>query len=141
VTRLARRLRDARSPGNLSGRKATVLSDLYRSGPRTAGEIAAADFQQPQSLTRVFAELEAEGLISRRRSEDDRRQSILEVTDKGRELLVGQTAERDAWLASALAELTDTEVRFLRLAAVLLDRIADATPDLTVQTDPATAVR
>jgi hypothetical protein len=36
-------------------------------------------------------------------------------------------AERDSWLAGAMtATLTSTEVEILRLAAALLERVADA---------------
>jgi hypothetical protein len=33
-------------------------------------------------------------------------------------------AERDAWLAAALADLSETELGVLRLAADLMDRVA-----------------
>jgi hypothetical protein len=33
-------------------------------------------------------------------------------------------AERDAWLAAALADLSETELGVLRLAADLIDRVA-----------------
>jgi hypothetical protein len=36
-------------------------------------------------------------------------------------------AERDSWLAAAMsASLTGTEIELLRLAATLLERVADA---------------
>ena len=41
-------------------------------------------------------------------------------------------AERDAWLALALAELTETEREVLRLAGQLMDGLADAKPDVTI---------
>src|SRR5438874_2589142 len=75
--RLARRLRAERSPGALSANKMGVLGHLYRRGPSTPGEVASADRQQPQSLTRVFTELERDGLISRAPDERDRRQTLL----------------------------------------------------------------
>ncbi|MER6352299.1 MarR family transcriptional regulator [Streptomyces sp. NPDC001634] len=51
------------SAGSLSPHQLGVLGQLHRHGPATPGEIAAAERQRPQSLTRVFAELEGEGLI------------------------------------------------------------------------------
>ncbi|MBP5939995.1 MarR family winged helix-turn-helix transcriptional regulator [Streptomyces acidiscabies] len=125
VTRLARRLRAVRTPGALSNNKLGVLGQLYRGGPRTPGELAAAEHQRPQSLTRVFAELEAEGLVARTRAEDDGRQSLLSLTDAGREALRGEVAERDEWLARAMEECTDTEREVLLLAARLMDRLSD----------------
>ena len=125
VVLLAWRVREARGPGAMGVRKVSVLSHLYRLGSATAGDIAAADRLQPQSLTRVFAELEHDGLIARSRSDQDRRQAILTLTEAGREQLARHTAGRDEWLAAALAELTDTEICVLRVAAGLLGRLAD----------------
>lgn len=126
VTRLARRLRGERAPGGLSGGKVSVLGHLFRAGPATAGDLAAADHQQPQSLTRVFAELERDGLVTRNRDQRDRRQTLLEITPAGRQALAREMTERDAWLARALLTLTETERELLRLSAALMDRLADA---------------
>jgi DNA-binding MarR family transcriptional regulator len=130
TARLARRLRAERSAGALSASKVGVLSWLHRAGPSTPGAVALAERQQPQSLTRVFAELERDGYLVRRSNEADRRGAVLELTERGRALLERDMSERDAWLAAALADLTDIEVEMLRLAGILLDRLADANPDM-----------
>jgi len=137
VARLAQRLRVERSPSALSGNKVLVLAHLHRNGASSPGEIAAAEHQRPQSLTRVFAELEADNLVVRRPGQRDRRESRLELTDAGRNALRGDMAERDRWLASVLAELTETEAELLRLAGALLDRLADAAPATRHRARPA----
>jgi DNA-binding MarR family transcriptional regulator len=124
-TRLARHLRTVRSAPALSTNKISVLSHLYRRGPSTPGDVAAADRQQPQSLTRVFAELERDGLVTRSSAAEDRRQSIISITEAGAALLESDVAERDAWLAGALAGLSETERQVLLLAAALMEQIAD----------------
>jgi DNA-binding MarR family transcriptional regulator len=128
MVRLGRRLRSQREPDSLSLNKISVLSHLYHHGPSTPGEITVAERQRPQSLTRVFAELERDGLIVRTPSERDRRESVLDLTDTGRAVLVADAERRDAWLAEAITELTDTEAQLLRLAAGLMDRLADGKP-------------
>ena len=125
TVRLARRVRAVRSAGALSTNKISVLSHLKRLGPSTPGEVAALDRQQPQSLTRVFAELERDGLVVRSADAGDRRQSIITITDAGVEELQRDVAERDAWLAAALAGLSETERQVLVLAAALMEQIAD----------------
>jgi DNA-binding MarR family transcriptional regulator len=125
IMRVSRRMRAARSPDALSGNKLVVLGHLYRNGPSTAGELAAMESQRPQSLTRVFAELEAEGLISRARDALDRRQVVLTITEQGIEALRRDVGERDAWLAEALAGLSATERDVLRIAARLMERLAE----------------
>lgn len=128
TTRLARLMRSGRSAGALSINKISVLSHLRSRGPSTPGEIAAADRQQPQSLTRVFSELAQAGLIIRTVAEDDRRQSIVYLTEAGQAMLDQDLAERDAWLATAITDLSETERGVLLLAARLMDRIADRRP-------------
>ncbi len=93
----------------------------------TAGDLASLQRTQPQSLTRVLAELEAEGLLTREQDPDDRRRIILTITRAGTELLVRTMRDRDTWLASAIeSALTPTERELLRLATPLMDRLADA---------------
>ena len=136
VARLARCLRSERpARGTLSAGKVGVLGHLYRFGPSTPGEVAAAEHQQPQSLTRVFAGLAADGLISRARSEGDRRSSVVDLTERGREVLRHDMEQRDRWLTAALAGLTGAEVQVLRIAATLMDQIADAATAARPPTD------
>jgi len=129
VTRLAHRLRAERPADALSANKVSVLGHLYRHGPSTPGEVAAAEYQHPQSLTRVFAELGAAGLITRTRSDRDGRESVLTLTESGRDALTGDMAQRDAWLDEVLAGLTPTEVELLRIASALMERIAEPERD------------
>ncbi|MFF0017294.1 MarR family winged helix-turn-helix transcriptional regulator [Streptomyces sp. NPDC005374] len=126
IMRLNRRLRQERGDGCLSANQLEVLGHLHRHGSATPGEVAAALRQRPQSLTRVFAELEAEGLVGREAGSVDRRQSVLSLTASGRLALERDMAERDAWLAGALASLSATERGVLELAAEVMERLADA---------------
>ncbi|MFF4201079.1 MarR family winged helix-turn-helix transcriptional regulator [Streptomyces sp. NPDC001668] len=126
VVRLNRRLRQERGDGSLPPGPLEVLGHLHRHGPATPGEVAAALRQRPQSLTRAFADLEAEGLLAREAGTVDRRRSVLSLTESGRLALERDMAERDAWLAKALSSLNPTERGVLELAAELMERVADA---------------
>ncbi|MEU2620125.1 MarR family transcriptional regulator [Streptomyces sp. NPDC007157] len=125
VLRFNRRLRQERGDGSLSANQLTVLGHLYRHGPSTPGEVAAAERQRPQSLTRVFAELEAERLIGRAPDPSDRRQSVLSLTEAGRRALAADMDQRDAWLAGALGSVGETERGVLLLAAAVMERLGD----------------
>ena len=124
VIGLAHRIRLERPSGSLSTNKVAVLAYLYRNGPSTPGQVALGERQHPQTLTRVFAELETDALITRVRSEQDRRAWVLHLTAEGRTALARDMADRDAWLTAALAPLTDAEVQLVRIAAALMDQIA-----------------
>jgi len=128
VTGLGRRLRAERAPGGLSVTKLGVLSHLRVNGASSPGEIAAAEHHQPQSLTRVLTDLHAAGLITRSPNTNDRRGSIVCITERGRRALAHDMAQRDTWLLSALGELSAAEVGLLRVAGDLMSQIASYGP-------------
>jgi len=126
VTRLARRLRVERMDHGVPLSGLSVLAHLLRSGTLTATALAALEHVQPQSITRILNDLETAGLIVREPDSSDRRQLRLDITSKGRALLMEDARRQDAWLAAVLmAELTEAEQAVLRIAAQLLDRISD----------------
>jgi DNA-binding MarR family transcriptional regulator len=127
ITRLSRRLRGERSANTLSASKLGVLSYLFRNQRSSPGAIAMAEHLQPQSLSKLLAELETEELISRIRDRSDGRQSTLKLTQKGRDALVRDMRERDVWLASAISYLSVTELEVLRIAAPIMEYLADYT--------------
>jgi DNA-binding MarR family transcriptional regulator len=124
LSRLNRRLRlEAREPG-LSVAKHTVLALLDREGPKTPGALAEAEGVQPQSLTRVFAELEASGFVLRKRGKADRRQFQIEITPEGRKLICRDAENRALWLASAIdAQLNVVEQEMLRVSVQLMQKL------------------
>jgi DNA-binding MarR family transcriptional regulator len=127
VGRLNWRMRaepDQAAPGPLV---VAVLSRLYRAGTHTPKALTEAERIQPQSLTRVLATLQERGLISRAPDPADGRQSLVDITAKGRATLQEYTEQRERWLAEAMAEtLSPTERELLRLAAELMLRVADS---------------
>jgi DNA-binding MarR family transcriptional regulator len=125
VLRLARRLRVERDRSALSNAKVAILSHLAREGASTPSRISKDERQQPQSLSRAFAELENDGLIRRRLDRNDGRQSVLELSDAGRAALTADMSLRDGWLAEALDGMSQTELGVLLVAAQILERIGD----------------
>ena len=129
VTRLGRRLRAERSSDALSANKLCVLGYLYPNRECSPGEVAAAEHLQPQSLSKLLAELEEEGLMVRSRSSRDGRQSILKITQKGKDSLRRDMSERDIWLAAAISSVSETEAQLLQIASGILERLADYSPE------------
>lgn len=126
MAQLGRRLRAERVGHGLSRSRLSLLNLLALNGPMTASAMAAAERLQPQSLTRMLSRLETDGLIVRNPDEADRRQVRIDITPEGVAVLDEDTYRREAWLAKAMAErLTPTEREVLRLAAGLLERLAD----------------
>ena len=103
-----------------------VLSRLDREGPRTTSSLAAAERVRPQSMAQTVAELEAAGLIARRPDPLDRRQTLIDLTEKGRQELIEDRVSREGWLADAIeAKLTAEEQAVLIRAVDLLRRLAE----------------
>jgi DNA-binding MarR family transcriptional regulator len=127
TTRLQRRLRSEGPGDGIAPAQLSVLGLLRRAGqPMTPGELATADGVQPQSTTRVLAELEQSGFVTRTRDVADARQYRIALTDAGEVALTADMRERDAWLAHAMVlELSPAERKVLTIAADLMERVAD----------------
>jgi DNA-binding MarR family transcriptional regulator len=125
VTQLARRLRSERQGQALSSGKVAILGHLTRGGTMTPGQLAQAEFVQPQSLTRVLSELAETGLVRRVNDPDDGRQSLISLTATGRRALENDMQSRDEWLEQAMRSLTQAERDLLAVAASLMEQIAD----------------
>jgi DNA-binding MarR family transcriptional regulator len=103
-----------------------VLGRLDRERTSSIGRLAEAERVRPQSMAQTVADLEAAGLISRRRDPADARRALVELTPQGRETLEADRRDRASWLAGAIeAELTAAERRRLAATVELLRRIAE----------------
>ena len=125
VMRLSRRLRGERQPDNpLSVASLSALGVLFREGECTVGALAAHERVQPPSMTRTVNCLVEDGYAVRRPHATDGRQVLVDLTEKGREILLADRRRRDAWLAQRLRDLTPDERALLREVAPLLQRLA-----------------
>ncbi|MRR51437.1 MAG: MarR family transcriptional regulator [Rhodocyclaceae bacterium] len=107
--------------------KLGVMGYLYREGTKTATELAAYLRIQPQSLTRLIADLEKRSWIRRHPNDADHRQNLLEITEEGARILIRDVMEQRLALAQAIVDaLTPSEQEMLRLSAGLIDRLAQA---------------
>src|SRR5882757_4147604 len=102
LARLIRlRAESAVAPLGLRPRHLVVLTVLREYGSPTQQALAAALQTDRTNLIGLLNELEAEGLVLRRRSAEDRRRHFVELTDDGRERL----AEAEAALAATEDEV------------------------------------
>jgi DNA-binding MarR family transcriptional regulator len=123
---LARRLRQAPTPGELSLPERSALSRLDRGGPATSAELARAEQVTPQSMATTIGGLEQRGLVERRNDPHDGRRIIMSVSEAGREVLRHKRAVRAQKLAATLADgFTAEELAALAAAAPLIERLAE----------------
>ncbi len=103
--------------------QASALSVLVFGGPRSLGELAAAEQVKPPTMSRIVAGLERSGLVRRRSTEDGRR-IRLEATAKGLKVMEEGRRRRVETLARAVAALPKEEMQQLRdLSELLQDLI------------------
>jgi DNA-binding MarR family transcriptional regulator len=123
LLRTARRIRSQRVNNAATLSQLSALGTISKSGPLSAGEIAAIERVQPPSMTKILASLEAAGWVERASHPDDRRQSIVSITAAGTALLADETRARDEWLAMRLRDFGPDDLRILRDAVEVLDRL------------------
>jgi DNA-binding MarR family transcriptional regulator len=104
----------------------TVLGRLDREGGSSVSDLAVAERVRPQSMAQTVADLEADGLVTRRPDPDDKRRALVELTEHGRTALEADRRHRDGWLAQTIAEdFSPEEQAVLLEAAGLLRRLAE----------------
>jgi DNA-binding MarR family transcriptional regulator/uncharacterized glyoxalase superfamily protein PhnB len=129
VLRLGRRLRGARPESAVSLSALALLTTLARLGPMPAVQLAREEKLQPQSLTRLLAQMEADGLIAREQDPADRRALVTAITREGRAVVARDMAARRAWLDQAMdMALTAEERTGLAAAAPLMLKVAGEDP-------------
>jgi len=126
IARLMRRLRLERPEKALSLFKLSILGMLYRSGPVTATDLAIRERIRPQSLTRLLANLEEQGLVSKEEDTADRRRLLIVITPEGKKALIASVRQQEAWLAAEMTRrLSPAERELLLDASRLLDRLTE----------------
>ncbi|SCL17855.1 DNA-binding transcriptional regulator, MarR family [Micromonospora rhizosphaerae] len=126
ITRLNRRVRQARPVGDLTVTQLSALTSLKLAGALTPRELSDIERVQPPTMTKIVAKLEERGLVQRTPHPTDRRQVILAATEGGRAVLDQFERARNEWLASRLAALTEEERDTLQRAAEILQQLAHA---------------
>ena len=124
--KLRRRLREQGGPQDLPPSQISVLLRLEKEGPATVSGLARAEAMRPQSMSSAIAQLEAAGLVSGAPDPQDRRQTLLSLTESCRLWLCEARAARQDWLTRTIqARLSGEEQATLERAVRLLERLAD----------------
>jgi DNA-binding MarR family transcriptional regulator len=126
ITRLNRRVRQARPVGDLTFSQLSALTSLQLAGALTPRELADVERVQPPTMTKIVGKLEDRGLVARTPHPTDRRQVILAPTEQGRAVYAQFERARNEWLAAQLARLTQDERETLERAAQILQQVARA---------------
>ena len=122
ISRMARRLRQE-AGADLSPSMNAALATIERHGPLTPSELAERERVQRPTVTRVLARLEEAGLVVRAADPQDRRCSLVSISDDGRALLGTMRERKDAFLARRIDALEPADREALDRAAAILERM------------------
>ena len=122
ISRMARRLRQE-AGADLSPSMTAALATIERHGPLTPSELAERERVQRPTVTRVLARLEETGLVVRAADPQDRRCSLVSISDDGRALLGAMRERKDAFLARRIDALEPADREALDRAAAILERM------------------
>jgi DNA-binding MarR family transcriptional regulator len=113
--------RETRRPGELSDAQYGLLFGLRDHEALSTGELAVGADLAPATTTEMLEALEAAGLVTRARSERDRRVVLTSLTERGRELVDERHARYEPIWRTAFEDFSVDE---LQTAARVLDRMA-----------------
>ena len=117
-------LRSSAKPDMLSGQgpaRLSALSVLVFAGPKTLGELAAAERVKPPTMSRIVAGLKRSGLVRIQKDGTDGRRVQIRVTAKGERLLQEARRRRIRALAGTLAGLGRDDLDILDRAAKIIE--------------------
>jgi MarR family transcriptional regulator, organic hydroperoxide resistance regulator len=114
------RSRDTRSPDELSDTQYGLLFGLVDHEAMPSSELALLADLSPATATGMLDGLAAAGLVSRVRSDRDRRVVLTSLTDRGRALVADRHARYAPLWNEALGGFSEDE---LRVAAAVFDRL------------------
>lgn len=119
--------RENRSHDGLSDAQYGLLFHLREHDALPTSELAALADLSPATATGMLDALAADDLVTRVRSERDRRVVLTSLTQRGRDLVAARHARFAPRWAAAMAEFSDDE---LRTAAAVLDRVRTMFDDI-----------
>jgi len=103
----------------------SALAVVAKRGPLTLGALAEAEQVQPPTMSRIAARLEEDGLLQRTTQPGDRRVTLVEATDRGRQVLADSRSRRTAYLAERLRTLDPADLVTLDRAATLIQEMLE----------------
>lgn len=122
ILRLARRIR-THSSDVITPSQLFTLGTIIRHERLTIGRIAELEHVKPPSASKIVAALEAEGLVERSPSPDDRRCTFIVATPAGRDHLERVRAAGRNWISEQLTGLDDDDVHALERALPALEQL------------------
>ena len=112
-------------PRDMSLTSVATLATLNRTGPRRITDLALSEGVAQPSMTALVSTLERSGHVRRGSDPNDRRASLVTLTDRGREYVLQRRATGADSVASVLDDLSRSERDALAAAVPAMRRLRD----------------
>jgi MarR family transcriptional regulator, organic hydroperoxide resistance regulator len=119
--------RDRAQKGTMSFAQMRTLFRIGAEDEITVGKLAKLAEVTPATITGILDGLERGGMVTRRRSDEDRRVVLVALTDEGRELL---NEKRERWRTRWNEKLADLDDAQLAAATETIRRMAELFDEL-----------
>jgi DNA-binding MarR family transcriptional regulator len=120
---LLRRVRKQDAASGVGPAQLSALSVLVFAGPKTLGELAAAEHVKPPTMSRIVAGLQRSRLIEIARDPNDARRMSIRATAKGAQIIQQGRQRRIQYLADHLGGLNRNELAQLQVASTILETL------------------
>jgi DNA-binding MarR family transcriptional regulator len=127
LLRLNRHLRRELGPIGITGGQAALLHAIRTNPGIGVRGLAEREGVSAPAMSGYVDRLEKAGLLTRVRSERDRRRVGLDVTEHGLKVLRSARSRRTAWLASRLKRLDPDELATVEAALPALAKLLEGT--------------
>jgi len=114
-----------RVPRDISLTSLATLSTLDRTGTKRITELAALEGVTQPSMTTLIASLEKQGLVTRRGDPNDKRVSLVSLTEVGRQYMLNRRRAGIEAFAVLVSQLPPDEAAALSGAVPALTRLRD----------------
>ena len=125
---LLRVAREADKAAPVGPAQLSALSVLVFGGPRTVGQLAAAEQVRSATMSGIVAALETKGMVSREPHPTDHRSTTVHATTAGTRVLRSARERRVQAIAARLNDLPESDLATLAAAAELMERISSLPP-------------
>jgi DNA-binding MarR family transcriptional regulator len=119
--RLNRRIRPA--GGGISHGTLSALATISKFGPIRLAELATKEVVSAPSITRLVADLEKRGYVSRTTDSQDRRAFLIESTASGEATLAAAREARAVLVAQLMKELHPGDLEAIATALPALEKL------------------
>jgi DNA-binding MarR family transcriptional regulator len=130
---LLRRVRKQDAASGVGPAQLSALSVLVFAGPKTLGELAAAEQVRPPTMSRIVAGLKRSGMIEIGHDLADARRRHIRPTNRGTRLLQEGRQRRIEYLAAHLKDLSPEELIQLAIAAEMIEKLFLHSGVVTIQ--------